>query len=234
MQHSESNEPPDGGDQGGPDGPPAAPGPPGEPTGAERERLERLTVRAADGDRAALEELLDQYLPDVRAFVRLRSDRALRQRESSSDLVQSVCREVLQHASRFRHPEPDAFRRWLFTTALRKLRDRRDFHLAARRDVKREVAGADSAAQRALLERYSGFCTPSRDAGAREELERVERAMDNLPEAYREVITLTRIAGLSHDVAAAEMGRSPGALRMLLHRALAGLVAEVERDRPPA
>lgn len=200
--------------------------PPGEPA-----RLERLTARAAVGDRAAFEELLDLFLPDVRAFVRLRSDRALRQRESSSDLVQSVCREVLEHADRFRHPEPDAFRRWLFTTALRKLRDRRDFHLAERRDVQREVAHPDSAVERGLLERYSGFCTPSRDAGAREELERVERAMEALPDTYREVITLVRIAGLSHAAVAAEMDRTPGAVRMLLHRALASLVAEVERDR---
>ncbi len=195
------------------------------------ESLEHLTRLAASGDREALDVLLEEHLPELRAFVRLRSDQALRQRESSSDLVQSVCRETLQHADRFQHPDPQAFRRWLFTTALRKIRDRRDYHLAARRDARLEVAKRDTAADRLLLECYSGFCTPSRDAGAREELTLVERAMDALPDEYREVITLSRIAGLPHEAVAEEMGRSEGAVRMLLHRALARLVVEVEKGR---
>jgi RNA polymerase sigma-70 factor (ECF subfamily) len=194
-------------------------------------QLGELTAAAAAGDRGALERLLAHYLPDLRAFVRLRSDEALRRRESSSDLVQSVCREVLEHADRFQHADDEAFRRWLFTTALRTIRDRRDFHLADKRDARREVNAADSAGDRALLERYSGFCTPSRAAGAREELERVERALDTLSEEHRTVISLSRVAGLSHAAIAAELGRSEGAVRMLLHRALAQLVAEVDRKR---
>ncbi len=195
-------------------------------------RLKELTALAARGDPDALEGLLQHYLADLRAFVRLRSDRALRRRESNSDLVQSVCREVLQQADRFRYPEPEAFRRWLFTTAVRKLQDRRAFHLAERRDVRREVPTNSKDAEHELLARYSGFCTPSHAAGAREELERVETAMDALPPEYRQVIALVRIAGLSHAVVAAEMGRSIGAVRTLLHRALAALVAEIEHGRP--
>ena len=196
------------------------------------DEIQRLTREAAAGDRDALEALLVHYLPEVRAFVRLRVDEALRMRESSSDLVQSVCREVLRKADRFRYDDENAFRRWLFTTALRKVRDHRDHHLAARRDARREVDVASTPAGHALLEAYSGVLTPSRAASAREELARVEHAMDALTEEQREVITLSRVAGLSHAEIAAELGKKEGAVRMLLHRALARLVAAVADAEP--
>ena len=40
----------------------------------------------------------------------------LRAMESTSDIVQSVCREILQHKDRFQYPGEDGFRRWLYTT----------------------------------------------------------------------------------------------------------------------
>jgi RNA polymerase sigma-70 factor, ECF subfamily len=197
------------------------------------ERIEDLTVRAAEGDRGALEDLLHHYLPQLRAFVRLRSDPLLRRRESSSDTVQAICLDILSNAERFQYSDAEAFRRWLFTTAVRKLHDRRNYHHAERRDARRDMTAVDSATNRELLECYSGFCTPSRDASARERLEQVERAMETLSDEYREVISLARIAGLPHADVAIEMQRSEGTVRMLLHRALASLVSAVEKDQPP-
>jgi hypothetical protein len=48
----------------------------------------------------------------------------------------------------------------------------------------------------------------------------LEAAFDELPEHYREVITLSRIAGLSRAEIAAHMGRSEASVRNLLSRAL--------------
>ncbi len=79
-----------------------------------------------------------------------------------------------------------------------------------------EVAGG-------LLDGYRTFCTPSRAAQASEEVERIEAAFDGLPEEYREVITLSRVLGCSHAEIAARMGRSEGATRTLLYRALGRL-----------
>ena len=56
-------------------------------------------------------------------------------RESASDIVQSVCREVLQNMERFRHPSEAAFKRWLFKTAVRKIAHRREYYGAAKRDA---------------------------------------------------------------------------------------------------
>jgi type IV pilus assembly protein PilW len=78
---------------------------------------------------------------------------------------------------------------------------------------------------RGLLDCYRTFCTPSGVLQAREEVERIEAAFDALPDDYREVITLSRIVGLSHAEIAERSGRSEGATRTLLYRAL-GRLAE--------
>lgn len=185
-----------------------------------------LAEAAADGDEEALRLLLARHLPELRAFVRLRAGAAVRAREQSSDVVQSVCREVLQHAERFRFPSEGAFRSWLFTTALRKLVDRREHWLAAKRDLARETpVGSHTGAvdDDELVAAYARLSSPSGHAVAREEMARLEAAFDRLPEDYREVITLARILGLSHAEIAEQMGRTEGATRMLLARALTEL-----------
>ena len=56
-----------------------------------------------------------------------------------------------------------------------------------------------------------------------EALAALELVFDQLPADYREVILLSRIVGLSHEEIAEQMGRSKGAISVLLSRALARL-----------
>ena len=79
------------------------------------------------------------------------------------------------------------------------------------------------------LSGFGSLLTPSRVAIQAEEVAQLEAAFDELPDEYREVITLSRIVGLSHEEIAQEMGRSPGATRVLLHRALARLGRLLEK-----
>lgn len=169
------------------------------------------------GDGAALDRLLAEHLPGLRAFVRLRLGPTLRARESASDLVQSVCREVLQHQARFQHPGAGAFRAWLYTTAQRKISNRLQYLSAGKRDVAREQG------ERELVNAYRSFCTPSAHAMGREALDRIEAAFDDLNGDQREVIVLTRVLGLARGEVAASMGRSEASVRSLLTRALAEL-----------
>lgn len=199
-----------------------------EPISRADAEFERLTEAAAAGDREAVEALLERTLPDLRAFVRLRTGPLLRRHEAQSDIVQSICREILTHADRFQHPTEGAFRRWLFTTALRKLSNRRDHLLAERRDVGR-TAG-DEASDIALMAAYARVATPSRHAAVREDLERVEAAMEQLDDEERSLIVLSRIAGCSRAEIADELGVSAGAVRMRLHRALAKLAVLLGED----
>jgi RNA polymerase sigma factor (sigma-70 family) len=80
-----------------------------------------------------------------------------------------------------------------------------------------------------LAEQYARLGTPSRHAIAREALARVEAAFDRLPEDYREVIVLHRIAGLSHREIGERLDRSEIASQRLLARALARLSTLLSR-----
>ena len=186
-----------------------------------------LVQRAAGGDAKARDRLLEQHLAGLHAFVRLRLGPMIRAKESSSDIVHSVCREVLQDLPRFEYKHEAGFRHWLFRQAERKIVDRGRFWKREKRDVAREAKGharhKGSRDEADILECYQTFLTPSRDAVAKEELARVERAFGELSEDYREVISLSRIVGLSHAEIAHEMERSEGAVRTLLSRALARL-----------
>jgi RNA polymerase sigma-70 factor (ECF subfamily) len=188
----------------------------------------RLAERAAGGDRAALDELVVRHVDGLRAFVRLRVGAELRARESSSDLVQSVCREILQEARRFQHASESAFKSWLYTTALRKIADRAQHWRTLKRDAGREERLPSRMDDTGLVGIYRSISSPSQHAVASEERERIERAFEELEEEQREVIVLAKVAGLSRAEIAAQTGRSEGAVRVLLHRSLARLAEMLE------
>jgi RNA polymerase sigma-70 factor (ECF subfamily) len=195
------------------------------------DKLETLVEDAAGGDREAVASLLQTYVPGLRAYLRLRMGKVLRQKESCSDLVQSVCREVLENLEQFRYPGEAAFKRWLYATAARKLGHRYEHWQAERRDPRREAGQAPGAAgDGELLACYRSFCTPSRAAIAREELERIEKAFDQLSSDHRDVIIMARILGLSRAEIAKELHRSEPAVGNLLLRALAHLSEVLDGD----
>ena len=185
---------------------------------------DELYRRAVTGDGNSLDELLARYLPNLHTYVHLRMHGGLRARESSMDVVQSVCRAALAERGRFDFRGEESFRAWLFTTALNKIRDKHRLHHREARDVRREESDA---AVDALV--ANTFLSPSEDAIATERARAVRQALAALPEDYREVITLARIVGLPHRAIAEVMDRSEEATRQLLTRALAQFTIEMQR-----
>ncbi len=188
-----------------------------------------LVERASRGDAGAVDALLALHLPELRRFVAGRLGRALERRESASDLVMSACREVLENVDRFRYDGEDGFRRWLYVTALRKIRDRHRYWQAERRRAEREspdrarrnaTTGRDEERAR-LTACFRSLATPSQEAIAREELERIERAFAELPAKYRDVIMMHHVDGLSHLEIGRRLGVREAYARLLLSRGLA-------------
>ena len=200
---------------------------PGDRDAAGDSRL--LVERAAAGDEAAREELLGRHLAELTAFVRLRLGHALRSRESSQDIAQSVCRGALEDLGEFEYRSEDGFRNWLLLKAERKIRDRGRFWGRLKRDVTRELPhfGGDDE-DTLVFRQLRTLFTPSRNAVAREELVKLEQAFKELPDDHRQVIVLARLVGLPHEEVAREMGRSASATRTLLSRALARLATAME------
>ncbi|MCE9596110.1 MAG: RNA polymerase sigma factor [Planctomycetes bacterium] len=178
--------------------------------------------------------LLEEHLAALRVYVRNRLGERLRAKETSQDLVQSICRDVLTDLDGFQDRGGSSFRDWLLRTAENKIVDKVRFwgreRRASDREVSLQAAQGDSTDDARLLAQIYSLATPSQAAVAREELERLERAFRELPEDYRTAIVLSRVHGLSGADIAAKLGRSEGATRTLLSRALARLALVMEGD----
>lgn len=183
------------------------------------DRTRELVLAAQSGDSSAMEELLLQHMSSLRAFVRMNAAGRLLARESRSDLVQTICREVLSDLHKMEYRNEGAFRKWLFTLASNKLRQKGRFHSAARRDLQREAIGSEPD----LLGDYARILTPSQHAISSESIERFESAFDRLSPDHQEVVLMSRILRHSHTQIAERMGRSELATRKLLSRALVAL-----------
>ncbi len=198
-----------------------------------REESGELLDRFSNGDAGALDRLIALHLPALRAFVRVRCGPRLRAKESAGDLVQSVCRELLEDAGKFRHQGEGAFKAWLFAAAARKVADRADYWQAAKRDPEREVPIAhDRSTARGgdleLLAIWKRSCSPSQALMAREAIAAIETALDELPDDYREAILLSRVVGLSRAEVATAMGKTEDSVRHLLFRGLARLSEKLD------
>lgn len=190
-----------------------------------------LVAAAQRQERPAIEQLLVRHLPGLEAFVRLRMGAAMRALATPPDLVQSVCREVLQDLSGFEFRGEPAFRHWLYACAENKLREKHRYHHAEKRDVGAQVALPDAST---FLPAYRTLCTPSRDLEMKEMIAKVEAAFDRLPDDYREAVTLHKLCGLSHAEIAERMNRSEGAVRNLVYRGISRLALLVDGDASPA
>lgn len=188
--------------------------------------LPDLIARVGGGDEAAIHELLTHYLADLRDYVHQKAGRELLAKEASVDLVQSVCREVLEEAATggFRYRDESQFRGFLFQAALNKIRGKGRFHGRQRRSSRREVQaqGLDPSAAEAL---FQTLRTPSRSAAEREERQRFFAAFGRLTAAQQQVIQWARIDGLSHREIGDRLGLSEGSSRQHLARALARLAS---------
>ncbi|MBL8858832.1 MAG: sigma-70 family RNA polymerase sigma factor [Planctomycetes bacterium] len=182
------------------------------------------TGDAARGD----PDRIAAHVDTLHAYVRLRLGRALRAREGSIDIAQSVVREALEHADQF-HGTDEGLRAWLMKRAENKIRDRARFWKRDRRDVAREAAH-DVDVDRGAAEACRTLLTPSRIVSAREDIARLEAAFAELSEDHRRVILLARVAGLSHAEVARTMDKTELATRALLSRAMAKLAILLERD----
>lgn len=168
----------------------------------------RLLGEAQNGDRRALEQLLDRYQDRIRRIVRIRLSVDLRTRMESMDIVQETLSAAFQHIEDLQPRSTASILQWLSRIAENRIRDAWRSHFAEKRDPRREV-DID-----ALVSTGGGpgspADTPDEDASQRELEAVVDEAMAELPEDAREVILLRTYQGGSWDYVARQLGR-PGA-----------------------
>jgi RNA polymerase sigma factor (sigma-70 family) len=179
-----------------------------------------LVQKASSGDRTAIESLLARYLPALSIYVARHAGAALRQKESRSDLVQSVCREVLEdlRSAKIDYRGEAQFRQWLYKAALRKIQGRGRYFGAQRRAAGREVPIADAPSAEHGLQHSR---TPSRSAASGEELARFRASLQQLDDTSRSVVEWAWFDEMPHKDVAARLGITEAHSRTLLSRALA-------------
>lgn len=195
---------------------------------------QRLVNLAKTGDELALERLCKVYGERVRRIVRLRMGRELRSKMESMDLVQDTFISALRGLENFTYQNEGDFLRWLSTIAENRLRDNlKKFH-ADKRDIRKEMSlNNNRQSSQDSFVKMAGpvdSTTPSVIMSRREELDGLEKALDKLKPEYKEVILLTKIEGLSSKELGDKLGKAPGAVRMLLSRAMIALANVYENN----
>ena len=169
--------------------------------------LSDVVDAAGNGEHWALTELFRAYQPRLLRYLRTQAP------ESAEDLASEVWIGVARTVSQF-HGDEAGFRAWLFTIARRRVIEHR------RRQARQRTlalpgeeidgpppTGADGDPAGAVLDRLGA-------QGAVDEL------VAELTPEQAEAVLLRVVAGLPVDEVARIMGRSPGSVRVLCHRAL--------------
>lgn len=174
------------------------------------ERFDEVLQAAQAGAPWALEEIYRDLHPGVLGFLRHRAP------QDADDLAADVFVAVAEGVLRFRGSEA-RFRSWVFTIAYRRLADLR------RRTGRRrtEPRAPEFMAEHAIVGDAEHDVMLA--IGTRSALARIAA----LPPAQAEVILLRVVADLPVDDVARIVGRRPGAVRALQHRALQRLARGV-------
>ncbi|MDQ3957486.1 MAG: sigma-70 family RNA polymerase sigma factor [Actinomycetota bacterium] len=165
---------------------------------------EELAARAAR-DFGAFTKLYGRYLEPVYRYVRSQT----RDRTTAEDLTAQVFFKALSSAATFKGD--GAYRSWIFSIARNTVaswRAERSRKLVSIETIAHEPDPSPSAQSLAI---------------ASEDRDLLWKAVSRLPAAQREVVRLRYLKDLTIDEIARATRRSSGAVRVLLHRARAGL-----------
>jgi RNA polymerase sigma-70 factor (ECF subfamily) len=173
------------------------------------EQFDTVLASAQQGEAWALGRLYEALQPRVLGYLRAQDGEA-------EDIAADAWVDVARSLNRFVGDEGD-FRRWVFTIARRRLID-------ARRARGRSPIHAvpPDRLEHAVLD----TTIDEIDAGAA-----AKTIVALLPDGQAQVVLLRVVAGFSVDETAAIVGRRPGAVRALQHRALRRLAKELGATR---
>jgi len=196
--------------------------------------LDGLLGRASRGDDSAWKQLVELYADRVFGLLQ----KHCRDRDLAEELTQATFVRVVHKIGDYR--EQGRFEPWLFRIAMNLLRDemrRRKRQAtpvdmsAASRDDQGQGAGGWQAVQDKLSSSHAPQqATPFEQLAQAEQISELKAAVEQLPEADREVLYLRHTAGLSFSDIAETLEQPLGTVLARAHRALAKLRTMMELE----
>jgi RNA polymerase sigma-70 factor, ECF subfamily len=186
------------------------------------DETEQLLNGAREGDRDAVDRLMERHRQSLERMVRGRLNRGLARRVDASDVVQDALLTASRRLADYVHDPKLPFHAWLRQIARDRLADVYRRQLADKRSVANEqsVGGeGTSMLPPAALVRDAEL-TPAAAMLHREFAERFNAAVETLAEADREIIFMRHAEQLTNSEAAELLGLSQPAAAMRYLRAL--------------
>ena len=184
-----------------------------------------ILARLRRGDRDALMEYLESSKPAIMAFINKRVGGHLRRKMELDDIFQEASLEAVRSLEKVDLSQREPIQ-WLFQICERKIIDgHRKYFASQKRDASREAAipeGSQAAGGLANL-LVASLTTPSEAFSRDQKQLRMLAALDTLPETQREALRLRYLIGLPSKEIAAKLGKSDGAVRVMLSRGLSRL-----------
>jgi RNA polymerase sigma-70 factor, ECF subfamily len=177
--------------------------------------LEELMLAYVSGDAVAFDQLYRRMAPQLYAYlIRLTRDRA-----RAEDLLQVTFTKV--HRARASYLRGAPLLPWVLAIARRSFLDER-------RSAKSRAEDLSSDGTLPEPKRVE-------DHGSGDVAEAIDRALNRLPDTYREAIQLTKIVGLSLVEAADVLDTTPTAVKLRVHRGYTLLREQLQNpQRQPA
>ncbi len=185
----------------------------------------QLLARLRSGDEAALAEFVEANRPALMAFLHSRIGGHLAKKLEAEDILQDACLEAIRSLDKAPLAEWDPLH-WLFQVCERKIIDaHRKFFESQKRNAAREASiPDDSEAAGGLANLLAASMTTPSSAFSRDQRQlRVLAAIDTLPEEQREALRLRYLVGLPSKEIAEKLGKTDGAVRVMLSRSLGKL-----------
>ncbi len=179
---------------------------------------DRALVEEAQADPARFDALYRKYVAQVYSYALYE----LRDRHEAEDATERTFMAALAGLRRFEERAKPAdgrgastFRVWLFQIARNAVAERRR-RLRRRPEAPLDAAGTVPASIDIEL-----------DAARRDDVEHALRAVARLPDDRRRAVILRFVAEMSTSEIAGILGRSDGAVRVLIHRALRSVARDL-------
>lgn len=190
-------------------------------------KTQELITLAREGDRCALDQLFGVYGERIRRIIRLRMGKELRSKLESMDLVNEALMCAVRDLKEFSYRDEGDFLRWLAQIAENRIRDNLDRLHAGKRDIRRESPLDDDTSKGTnrdnRVQQLAMSTTPSAILSKKEELDKLENAIDQLKPEHREIILLAKIEGFSYKEVADKLNKSTDMVGYLLSQAMMAL-----------